>query len=81
MFCCLASVAAAASPVASGPTEPSASAEPTASPAIIGTGDPRSEGEGPGLVGSPVLIALGVVAVGLLSAGGTLLYLRLTREH
>ena len=51
-------------------------AEPSASP---GTGgDPRSSGQGPGLVGEPgVAIAL-VVVIGLLAVGGTLLYVRAT---
>jgi hypothetical protein len=40
-------------------------------------GDTRSAGEGPGLVGAPFLAILGVVALGLLAAGATLLYLRL----
>ena len=46
--------------------EPSATAEATRAPApVISSGDPRSDGSGPGLVGSPALILLGVVAVGL----------------
>lgn len=40
-------------------------------------GDTRSVGEGPGLVGAPFLAILGVVVLGLLAAGGTLIYLRL----
>ena len=39
-------------------------------------GDPRSNGQGPRLVGSPFAIAIGVVLLGLIAAGGTLLYLR-----
>jgi hypothetical protein len=54
---------------------------PAASPGIIGSGDPRSNGQGPGLVGSPFAIAVGVVLLGLLAAGGTLLYLRITRDE
>ena len=46
-------------------------------PGVIGSGDSRSEGEGPGLVGSPVAIALGVVVLGLATAGVTLVVLRL----
>jgi hypothetical protein len=50
-------------------------ASPTPSPQL---GDPRSGGQGPGLVGDP-LLAIGAVAViGLLSLAGTLLYLRAT---
>jgi hypothetical protein len=41
-------------------------------------GDTRSPGEGPGLVGAPFLAVGGVVALGLLAAGATLLFLRLT---
>lgn len=41
-------------------------------------GDTRSPGEGPGLVGAPFLAMAGVVGLGLLAAGATLLYLRLT---
>jgi hypothetical protein len=75
------SMAVGASPSPAQPAEPATTAQPTASPGIIGTGDPRSNGQGPGLVGSPFAIALGVVLLGVLSAGGTLLYLRLTRDE
>jgi hypothetical protein len=67
-------------PAGAASPDPPSPAEPAASPGIIGTGDPRSEGEGPGLVGSPVLIALGVLALGAVTIGGTLVYLRLTRQ-
>ncbi|HEV8516610.1 MAG TPA: hypothetical protein VGQ47_03095 [Candidatus Limnocylindrales bacterium] len=50
------------------------------SPTVIGEGDTRSEGEGAGLVGAPVLVAAGVVLLGLAAAGATLVYLRLVRE-
>jgi len=55
---------------------PALGAEPAAT---SGTGgDPRSPGQGPGLVGDP-LFALGVVAiVALLSVGLTLVYVRVT---
>jgi hypothetical protein len=69
------SVAAASpdsSPVASPAPEPTAG--------IIDTVDPRSNGQGPGLVGSPFAILLGVVLLGVVAAGGTLLFLRVTRE-
>lgn len=68
--------AAAQSPT--GTLGPAATAIP--SPAIIGTGDPRSDGQGPGLVGDPLFIALGVVGLGLLAAGTTALYVRFTRD-
>jgi hypothetical protein len=53
----------------------------TPSSTIAGRGDPRSEGEGAGLVGDPVLVALGVVALGAIASGATLVYLRLTRDE
>lgn len=53
---------------------------PTGSPGstVVGSGDSRSEGEGPGLVGSPVAIAVGVVLLGGITAAGTLIVLRVT---
>lgn len=59
-------------------TLPARSASPE--PPIV-AGDPRSEGEGPGIMGSPVVIALGVVALGVVTAAVTLLVLRLTRQE
>lgn len=54
---------------------------PQASPgAVITTGDPRSDGAGPGLVGSPLQIAVGVVMLGLLTIAGTTLVIKLTRR-
>jgi hypothetical protein len=51
-------------------------ADPSPSP---GTGgDPRSSGEGPGLVGEPVVAIAIVAVVGLVAVGGTLLYVRAT---
>ena len=47
---------------------------------MLAGGDLRSEGEGPGLVGNPVLILLAVVALGLVTAGITVLLLRLTQR-
>jgi len=48
------------------------------SPTAAAGGDPRSSGQGPGLVGDP-LFAIGiVVGIGLLALGATLLYVRLT---
>jgi hypothetical protein len=52
-------------------------AEPSASPEP-GVGDPRSSGQGPGLVGEPGVAIAVVVGVGLLALGVTLLYVRLT---
>ncbi len=55
-------------------------ATPGPEPSLLVPGDPRSEGEGPGLIGSPVAVAVGVVVLGLLAAGGTIVILRLTRD-
>ncbi|HYM84417.1 MAG TPA: hypothetical protein VEY67_09730 [Candidatus Dormibacteraeota bacterium] len=58
-----------------GPRPAAASdASPTPAPA----GDPRSSGEGAGLVGAPLMAVGGVLIVGLLAVGGTLVYVRLT---
>ncbi len=43
--------------------------EPSAATVIM-AGDPRSDGEGPGLVGSPIEIALGVVFLGVIDGRG-----------
>jgi len=43
-------------------------------------GDPRSSGEGPGLVGQPVVAIVAVVAIGLAAAAITILYVRLTDQ-
>jgi hypothetical protein len=57
-------------------------AEPSASPAaLFEGGDPRSEGEGPGLVGSPLLILLGVVLLGTVTAGATVLIARFAQRE
>jgi hypothetical protein len=40
-------------------------------------GDTRSAGEGPGLVGAPFLAILAVLGLGLVTAGATVVYLRL----
>jgi hypothetical protein len=55
---------------------------PTASSAtLVPGGDTRSEPEGPGLVGEPIVVALGVLALGATAAAFTLLYLRLSRDE
>ena len=54
-----------------------ASPTPTAAP----VGDTRSSGEGPGLVGQPFVIALGVILLGLVSAGLAVVYARVTRPR
>jgi hypothetical protein len=44
-------------------------------------GDPRSSGQGPGLVGDPGVAILIVVAIGLGSVIATLFYVRLTADR
>jgi hypothetical protein len=50
-------------------------AEPSSSPLA---GDPRSSGEGPGLVGEPLLAIGAVVAIAVVAIVGTLLWIRAT---
>jgi hypothetical protein len=53
-------------------------AEPSAAPVgLLAGGDPRSEGGGPGLVGSPLAMLLGVIALGLVTALATAALARL----
>ena len=48
-------------------------------PSVIGVGgDPRSNGQGPGLVGTPVLAVLGVIAIAIGAIVATTIYVRLT---
>jgi hypothetical protein len=51
-----------------------------ASPILIDPLDPRA-GEGPGLVGAPLLAALAVIALGVAAALATALYVRLTQRR
>jgi hypothetical protein len=53
-------------------------ASPEASTGPGGGGDPRSVGEGPGLVGDPLFALAMVVAIGIAAAGLTALYVRAT---
>jgi hypothetical protein len=53
-------------------------ASPEASAGPGGGGDPRSVGEGPGLVGDPLFALAMVVAIGIAAAGLTALYVRAT---
>jgi hypothetical protein len=55
-----------------------AAASPDASPAPGGGGDPRSVGEGPGLVGNPLFALALVIGIGIVTAGLTALYVRAT---
>lgn len=54
---------------------PAFAADPTASPA---GGDVRTSSTAPGLVGDPLFAMVGVVVIGLVALGATLLYVRLT---
>lgn len=47
-------------------------------PSAAAGGDPRSAGQGPGLVGDPAFAVLAVVAIGIGAVLLTLAYLRLT---
>ena len=44
-------------------------------------GDPRSSGQGPGLVGDPTFALLAVVGIGIASVAVTFLYVRLTARR
>jgi hypothetical protein len=46
-----------------------------------GVGDPRSSGQGPGLVGNPAFALAAVIAIGLGSVLLTLVYVRLTARR
>lgn len=48
------------------------------SPSAATGGDPRSSGQGPGLVGDPAFAVLVVVAIGVGSVLATLAYVRMT---
>ena len=50
------------------------------SPEPIG-GDPRSSGQGPGLVGDPLFAVVAVVTIGVASLVVTLAYVRLTARR
>jgi len=65
--CLLASLVLAAGPMLA--------ADPTASSAA---GDVRSSATAPGLVGDPLFAVAGALVIGLVAAGATLLYIRLT---
>ncbi len=54
-------------------------AEP--SPIFIDPLDPRAEGEGPGVVGDPLLALVVVLVLGLLAAAAAALYVRLGRSR
>ncbi len=54
-----------------------ASPSPTGAPG----GDPRSSGQGPGLVGTPLVAVLAVLAIGVGALVLTLAYIRLTARR
>jgi hypothetical protein len=56
---------------------PALAAGPSPAPTSL-SGDTRSSGEGPGLVGAPGLAIIGVLVLGLAAVGATLLYVRAT---
>ena len=49
-----------------------------ASPSPGAGGDPRSSGQGPGLVGDPAFAVLAVLAIGVAALAVTIAYIRLT---
>lgn len=51
------------------------------SPSQPGAGDPRSSGQGPGLVGDPLTALIIVGAIALASIAATLAYVHLTRDR
>lgn len=71
---------AGAPPPAGTATSSSPGPEPLIPAEVVSGGDPRSEGSGPGLVGSPLAILLGVVAIGSATAALTAVVARLTRR-
>lgn len=76
-----ATLALALAAVALGADPTSVPAPPTSVPTeVLEGGDLRSDGEGPGLVGNPLLILLAVVALGAATVGATALLVRLFRR-
>lgn len=63
-------------PALGGLVETAAAASPE--PSIAVGGDPRSNGQGPGLVGTPGLAILGVLAIAVLAIVATTIYVRMT---
>ena len=50
----------------------------TAEPSVAEGGDPRSNGQGPGLVGTPGLAIIGVILIAVIAIAVTTAYVRLT---
>jgi hypothetical protein len=55
-------------------------AEPMPTPGMLASGDSRSDGSGPGLVGSPLVVLAGVVVLGAATAILTALLARARRR-
>lgn len=56
---------------------PTAAFQPTPGPAVD-TGDPRSDGQGPGLVGEPLAVLAGVILIALATVLVTVVLARVT---
>jgi hypothetical protein len=69
----LAQAAPPSSPAVASPTP-----VPTLAATTIDAGDPRSDGQGPGLVGEPLLVLAGIVLVGVATVVGTIVIARAT---
>ena len=61
------------------PVTPAMAASP--SPSAGTGGDPRSSGQGPGLVGDPLFALAAVLAIGLAALVATLVYIRVTARQ
>jgi hypothetical protein len=59
-------------------TLPALAAAATPAPSQPGVGDPRSSGQGPGLVGDPLAALVVVAAIAALTVAATLVYVRAT---
>lgn len=81
MFTRVVAVLATALAVAVVLTTASAASVLAATPTPAPGGDPRSSGQGPGLVGDPALAVLAVLAIGLATLVVTLVYIRATGGH
>lgn len=57
---------------------PAATLASSPSPTTAAAGDPRSTGQGPGLVGDPLTAIVLVLSIAAVSLGATLLYVRAT---
>jgi hypothetical protein len=58
---------------------PALAVSPSPQPVVVG--DTRSSGSPPSFIGQPILAAIGVIALGVVAAGATILYVRLTQER